>query len=162
MTLQRQVTLSVLTEQSLIVNLFDSYTVIVQTENWSVITRPEMLFRTDVVSKLNENTGSWCSTLLPMCFRNHTRYSPSTSFPFLHNFVTFVCLSRHQNDLSPLECSLGTHGPAPCKTSLVEKAHPKQLETMQLLPQQSEVDENSLKKIPICQVPSLEGANKAV
>jgi len=44
----------------------------------------------------------------------------------------------------------------------VEKAHPKQLETMQLLPQQSEVDENSLKKIPICQVPSLEGANKAV
>jgi len=58
MTLQRQVTLSVLTEQSLIVNLFDSYTVIVQTENWSVITRPEMLFRTDVVSKLNENTGS--------------------------------------------------------------------------------------------------------
>lgn len=32
---------------------------------------------------------------------------------------------------------------------------------MQLLPQQSEVDDNSLKKFPICQVPSLEGVNKA-
>lgn len=32
---------------------------------------------------------------------------------------------------------------------------------MQLLPQQSEVDENSLKKFPIYELPSLEGANKA-
>lgn len=40
----------------------------------------------------------------------------------------------HQNNLSPLDCSLGTLGPAPRKTSLVEKAHPKPLETTQLLP----------------------------
>lgn len=32
---------------------------------------------------------------------------------------------------------------------------------MQLLPQQSEIDENSLKKFPIYEDPSLEGANKA-
>ena len=32
---------------------------------------------------------------------------------------------------------------------------------MQLLPQQSEADENSLKTFPICQAPSLEGVNKA-
>lgn len=106
--------------------------------------------------------GAEHSTLLPTCFRNCTRYSPSTSFPFLRNsHRLLVCLSCYQNDLSPLDCSFGTLGPAPCKISLVEKAHSKQLETMQLLPQQSEVDENSLKRFPICQVPSLKGFNKA-
>lgn len=103
--------------------------------NRSVTTRSEMLFWTDVVSRLNENPGSWVLSTAAHALQEPCQVHPTHLLsipPYLQCLL--IHLGCHRNDLSPLNCSLGTLGPAPCKISLVGKAHPKQLETTQLLP----------------------------